>query len=113
MALLGIASFLWQTAAITSISEMYPASRGYGLAIHELGANLGDTLMPLLTGVLLGYLTWRQVMSATVAAGLVLGVIALQTVIRERRPAEPAANPPPAAGHLTGLRTLLRERNLM
>src|SRR5439155_14993092 len=29
MALLGIASFLWHPAAITSISEMYPASRGY------------------------------------------------------------------------------------
>src|SRR5438046_1493843 len=113
MALLGVASFLWHPAAITSISEMYPASRGYGLAIHELGANLGDTLMPLLTGVLLGYLTWRQVMSATVAAGVVLGVIALQTVIRVRRRVEPAANAPPAAGYLTGLRTLLRNTNLM
>ena len=113
MALLGIASFLWHPAAITSISEMYPASRGYGLAIHELGANLGDTLMPLLTGVLLGYLTWRQVMSATVAVGVVLGAIALQTVIRVRRRVEPAANAPPAAGYLTGLRTLLRNTNLM
>jgi len=113
MALLGVASFLWHPAAITSISEMYPASRGYGLAIHELGANLGDTLTPLLTGVLLGYLTWRQIMSATVAIGVVLGVIALQMVIRVRRRVGPPVKTPAPAGYLAGLRTLLRNTNLM
>src|SRR5437870_13666264 len=40
-------------------------------------------------------------------------MIALQTVIRARRRVEPAANAPPAAGYLTGLRTLLRNTNLM
>src|SRR5207247_9592020 len=80
---------------------------------QSLGATLGSAFRPLLSGVRLGYPTWRQVMSATVAAGVVLGVIALQTVIRVRRRVEPAANAPPAAGYLTGLRTLLRNTNLM
>lgn len=112
--LAGLANFLWHPAAITSISEMYPMRRGYGLAIHELGANLGDTLTPLLTGALLGYLTWRQVISVTVAAGLFLGLFTLRMIVHARRLYnEPAAGTSSAAGYISGLRILLRNTNLV
>ncbi len=111
-ALMGLASFLWHPAAITSISEMYPTRRGYGLAVHELGANLGDTVMPLLTGVLLGYLSWRQVISVTAAAGVLIGLIALWMVTRARHEVQ-IAGTQAEGGYLAGLRTLLRNTNLM
>lgn len=114
VALMGAASFLWHPAAITSISEMYPAQRGYGLAVHELGANLGDTLMPLLTGALLGYLTWRQVISVTVAGSVLVGVVVLRTIGRARpRAIEPATRPSSAPGYLAGVRLLVRNTNLL
>ena len=52
-------------------------------------------------------------MSATVAIGVVLGVIALQMVIRVRRRVGPPVKTPAPAGYLAGLRTLLRNTNLM
>jgi MFS family permease len=114
VALAGLASFLWHPAAITSISEMYPARRGYGLAIHELGANLGDTLMPLLTGFLLGYLTWRRVIDVSIVAGALIAVFMLRVIAHvRRRTADSAARRAPAGGYLAGLRLLVRNANLM
>ncbi len=111
---MGAANFLWHPAAITSLSEMYPDRRGYGLALHELGANLGDTLMPLLTGFLLGYLSWRRIISVTVATGVLVGVIVLRATAGARRlRGAPAMGRPLSAGYLAGLRTLLRNSNLM
>jgi FSR family fosmidomycin resistance protein-like MFS transporter len=114
LGLTGVAAFLWHPAAITSISEMYPVRRGYGIAIHELGANLGDTLTPLLAGALLGYLTWRQVISVTVAVGVLVGVIVLRTIALVRRQyVEVAVSPVEGAGYLAGLRMLARNTNLL
>jgi len=112
--LMGAANFLWHPAAITSISEMYPGRRGYGLALHELGANLGDSLMPLLTGFLLGFLSWRRVISITVAAGVPAGVVVLRAAAGARRlRVESDIRAPSPAGYLAGLRVLARNVNLM
>jgi len=112
--LMGIATFLWHPAAITSISEMYPARRGYGLAIHELGSNLGDTVTPLLAGALLGFLTWRQVISVTLAAGILVGIIVLRTITRIRRQyIEPVPSAAKGVGYLAGLRILAQNKNLL
>ncbi len=90
MALIGVGVFLWHPAAITSISDMYPNRRGFGLAIHEVGANLGDTLAPLGTGVLLGYLVWRQLLTVSVVVGLAFALLILRFVASAgRRRAEP------------------------
>lgn len=113
LALMGVASFLWHPPAITSISEMYPSKRGYGLAIHELGANLGDTLAPLLTGALLTYLTWRQVISVTVAGGVILGLLVLRIVAGARKAAGAVAGPASRRAFLSGLGVLARNTNLL
>src|SRR5437879_1770113 len=83
--LVGIGNFLWHPAAITSISAMYPTRRGYGLALHELGANLGDTLTPLAAGLLLAALTWRSVLVVPVAAGLLLTLVIMRMMDRVQR----------------------------
>ena len=113
LALMGVASFLWHPPAITSISEMYPSKRGYGLAIHELGANLGDTLTPLLTGALLMYLTWRRVIPVTVAGGIILGLLVLRTVAGARRAVVPEAVTTSKTAYLAGLGVLVRNKNLL
>ena len=113
LALMGIASYLWHPPAITSISEMYPSKRGYGLAIHELGANLGDTVTPLVIGALLTYLSWRQVIPVTVAGGILLGILVLRTVAGVRRTIVPAPEATSRTAYLAGLRMLVRNRNLL
>jgi MFS family permease len=114
VALGGFGSFLWHPAAITSISAMYPTRRGYGLAMHELGANIGDAVMPVLTGALLGALTWRQVISANAAVGALIGLLVLRVIARARAQAGSPQTPArAAAGYLGGLRALIGNTNLL
>lgn len=114
MALVGIGMFLWHPAAITSISEMYPQRRGYGLALHEVGANLGDTLAPLAAGFLLGYLTWRQVLTLNVAVGLILMLIILRAVSHANRARQAQVSRGVSFGeYREGLRVLFRNASLM
>ena len=114
VALGGFGSFLWHPSAITSISDMYPTRRGYGLAMHELGANVGDTLMPVLTGALLGLLTWRQVITLNVAIGVLFGILVLRVIAHARlRAPQAATRTLSPSGYLSGLRALTRNTNLM
>ncbi len=114
MGVVGIGSFLWHPAAITAISEMYPTRRGYGLALHELGANLGDTLTPLAAGFLLAALNWRRTLLTIVAAGLLLTVVIMRMMAHVHR--QHSAPSPRALGvpdYTKGLRVLVRNGRLL
>ena len=75
VAIMGVTANLWHPPALSYLSEHYPRTRGYAFSIHALGASLGDTVAPLVAGVLLLSLNWQQ--SATVAAIPALCVAAL------------------------------------
>lgn len=110
----GVGAFLWHPAAITTISEMYPTRRGYGLALHEVGANLGETLAPLAAGLLLAALNWRSVLLAIVAAGFLLTIVVLLTMSRAHaRRAAPSVQPLAVKDYIKGLRVLIRNGRLL
>lgn len=110
----GVGSFLWHPAAITALSEMYPTRRGYGLALHELGANLGDTLTPLAAGFLLAALNWRQVMLIIVAAGLLLTLLVTRLMNHaQRQRGGGAVRSLAVRDYLSGLRLLARNGRLL
>jgi MFS family permease len=114
MGVVGIGNFLWHPAAITAISEMYPTRRGYGLAVHELGANLGDTLTPLAAGFLLAALNWRSALLIIVAAGLLLTLVIVRMMNHVHRPLSPPSTRIPALGdYVKGLRVLVRNGRLL
>ena len=114
MGVVGIGNFLWHPAAITALSEMYPTRRGYGLALHELGANLGDTLTPLAAGFLLAALNWRRTLLVIVAVGLLLTLIIMRMMIHvHRQRAAPSPRTLALTDYAKGLRVLLRNGRLM
>ena len=114
MGVVGIGSFLWHPAAITALSELYPTRRGYGLALHELGANLGDTVTPLAAGFLLVALNWRQVLLIIVAAGLLLTLVVIRMMAHAHRQRIAAPSRTLAAqDYVQGLRLLLRNVPLL
>lgn len=61
--IVGITNNLWHPAAISYLSNRFPANRGYALSVHALGASFGDTVAPLAAGVLLIWMGWSSVAS--------------------------------------------------
>ena len=75
--LIGATNNLWHPPAISYLSSHYPRSRGYALAIHGLGANIGDAVAPLVAGVLLLSFTWQGTAVANSVPILVVAAILL------------------------------------
>ena len=67
---------LWHLPSAASLSQIFPERRGFALAIHGFGANLGNLIGPLTAAFLLERLgSWRGVMFIYVAPALVMGVV--------------------------------------
>ena len=64
VAIIGMSNNLWHPAAISFLSSRYPDSRGYVLAVHSSGANLGDLIAPAVVG---GLMVWLGVWQETAA----------------------------------------------
>lgn len=75
MAFVGIGNYLWHPAAISTLSEKYPDKRGFAIAIHAMGPNIGESLAPLLVGILLLSLSWRSVLFVNLIPGVVIAVV--------------------------------------
>jgi MFS transporter, FSR family, fosmidomycin resistance protein len=75
MAFVGVGNYLWHPAAISTLSEKYPDKRGYAIAIHAIGPNIGESLAPLLVGILLLWLSWRTVLFVNLIPGVVIAFI--------------------------------------
>jgi MFS transporter, FSR family, fosmidomycin resistance protein len=75
MAFVGVGNYLWHPAAISTLSEKYPDKRGYAIAIHAIGPNIGESLAPLLVGILLLSLSWRTVLFVNLIPGLVIAFV--------------------------------------
>lgn len=81
--LIGATNNLWHPTAIAFLSDRYPNNRGYALAIHTLGASLGDTLAPLAAGLLLAMTSWRGACFVTVAPVIAVALLLLAVLGRE------------------------------
>lgn len=64
MAVVAIAHSVWHLPASSSLSRFFPRRRGAVLAIHGVGGSVGDVAGPLVTGTLLAFLGWRELISA-------------------------------------------------
>lgn len=75
MAFVGVGNYLWHPAAISTLSEKYPEKRGYAIAIHAIGPNIGESLAPLMVGVLLLSLSWRNVLFVNLIPGIAIALV--------------------------------------
>jgi FSR family fosmidomycin resistance protein-like MFS transporter len=75
-ALVGLGTAFWHPPAMGGLSARFPDRRATVLAIHGVGATLGDTLTPVAVGALLVAFAWQDVLRAqlfpAIAAGLLL-----------------------------------------
>src|ERR671915_1144827 len=75
MAFVGVGNYLWHPAAISTLSEKYPDKRGFAIAIHAVGPNIGESLAPLLVGFLLLWMSWRNVLFVNLIPGIVIAFV--------------------------------------
>ena len=61
-AIVAMAASLWHLPALASLSHHFPERRATALSLHGIGGSIGEAFGPIVTGVLLGVLTWRGVL---------------------------------------------------
>ena len=71
-AVLGVGSALWHPPAVGLLSTQFPTRRGSVIAIHGIGASVGDLLGPLVVGALLLVTSWESIFQASVLPAIVL-----------------------------------------
>jgi sugar phosphate permease len=71
----GSGSNLWHPAALSFLAKRYPERKGFAIALHAMGANLGDTVAPMAIGVALTFIVWRHVMILNVIPGILMGFV--------------------------------------
>ncbi|OGP59260.1 MAG: hypothetical protein A2162_09920 [Deltaproteobacteria bacterium RBG_13_52_11b] len=74
MVFLGIGNNLWHPAAMSILHDVYPQKRGWAIGWHSSAANMGDALGPFMSGILLTWLTWRQILIGSAIPGLGMGL---------------------------------------
>ncbi len=60
--LISVPGSLWHLPAIASLSRRFADRRAFAISIHSFGSTVGNALGPLVAGLLLSYLLWRNVL---------------------------------------------------
>ena len=60
--LISVPGSLWHLPAIASLSRRFTDRRAFAISIHSFGSTVGNALGPLVAGLLLSYLLWRNVL---------------------------------------------------
>lgn len=111
---IGLTNNLWHPAAISYLSLTYPATRGFALSLHTLGATMGDILGPLCAGFLLVFMSWQT--TAIVNALPVFAVAAVLALALRSDATASGANHQrnaSAPSYLAGLKTLATDRSIV
>ena len=71
----GIGSNLWHPAALSFLARRYPERKGFVIALHAMGGNIGNTLAPMAIGIALTFLIWRHVLFLNFIPGILMGLV--------------------------------------
>ena len=112
--LIGATNNLWHPPAISYLSSHYPKSRGYALAIHGLGANIGDAVAPLVAGVLLLSFTWQGTAVAnSIPILVVAGVLLIYLMPHDGPSADGIRRGMGLRDYFTGMLSVIKERAVL
>ena len=74
-AIVAAAASMWHLPAMASLSHHFAHRKGTALSFHGIGGNIGDAVSPIVTGFLLGYLTWQCILSIYAAAPIFIAFL--------------------------------------
>ena len=112
MMLTSVAASLWHLPAMAALSQRFSRRRGTALSIHGVGGNLGDVLGPILTGFMLGYLSWRGVLGVYVTIPLLVAVMVIWAFRDVGANQDSEASQPSIRTQVAEARLLLRDATI-
>ena len=71
----GIGNNLWHPAALSFLARRFPDRKGFAISLHGMGGHLGNTTAPIVIGVALTFLTWRNVLFLSLFPGIITGFV--------------------------------------
>ncbi|MBM3957548.1 MAG: MFS transporter, partial [Gemmatimonadetes bacterium] len=87
--LAGAGTSMWHAPSFSTLSARYPDRRGLALALHRSGGSIGDTIAPVVVGLLLGGVSfwglnwggfsWRTVALLHVGPSALTGLLIIAT----------------------------------
>ncbi len=107
---MGVTNMLWHPAAISYLSLVYPARKGFALSIHALGANLGDALGPLAAGAMLMVMRWPETALVNALPAIAIAGILVAALGRAHAGAAHRVRVEGAGAYLRGMAALLKRR---
>ncbi|MPZ78532.1 MAG: MFS transporter [Deltaproteobacteria bacterium] len=113
MAFVGVGNYLWHPAAISTLSEKYPDKRGFAIAIHSIGPNIGEGIAPLLVGILLLSLSWRSVLFVNLIPGIVIAFVLWKFLFGKLESRAQSKNGISAKEYLSGMKKLAKNPSIL
>jgi len=74
MMIIAVAGTVWHLPSLAELGRLFTHSRGTALAVHGAGGSLGDILGPVITGLLLGAISWQGIISMYTVVPLIIAV---------------------------------------
>jgi len=78
--LLGAASALWHPSSVSTLSLQFTDRRGTALALHGVGASIGDSVGPLCIGAMLLVMGWKDLAQWHMIPAVILAFLMWRTV---------------------------------
>ena len=80
LTMLGAASALWHPSSVSTLSLQFSARRGTAIALHGVGASIGDSVGPLCIGAMLLVVGWKDLAQWHLIPALILAFLMWRTV---------------------------------
>ena len=117
VAVTGLGTSMWHAPAFGTLGAMYPERRATALAVHRMGGSLGDSISPIVMGLLLGGvafwglewsgLSWR-VLALVLVGPALLSALAVLIFYGKATGVKGASGSQDIATYLRSARDLLR-----
>ena len=77
MMVVAVAGSVWHLPSLAELGLQFSKTRGTAMAIHGAGGSIGDIFGPVITGILLSYLSWRGIISIYAIVPLMMAFVVI------------------------------------
>ncbi len=97
IAITAAAASIWHLPSLAELGARFKENRGTVFAIHGAGGSVGDITGPIVTGLLLAFLSWREILAIYVSLPLALALwtFLLFSRLKRRKEEEQGPKAPP------------------